>query len=84
MSVMSPTAGTYTNTIAAKALSTASGGSSSASATASLAVTAPPSGGGGGGLAWLDLMFAAGVLLGGRRHAGRRSQLGASCEGVIS
>jgi serine protease len=72
MSVMSPTAGTYTNTIAAKALSTGPAGSSSASATASLTVTAPPSGGGGGGLAWLDLMFAGAVLLAGRRHAGRR------------
>ena len=68
MSVMSPMAGTYTNTIAAKALSTGPAGSSSASATASLTVTAPPSGGGGGGLAWLDLMFAAGVLLAGRRY----------------
>jgi serine protease len=71
MNVMSPMAGTYTNTIAARALSTGPAGSSSASATASLTVAAPPSGGGGGGLAWLDLMFAAGVLLAGRRHAGR-------------
>jgi len=72
MSVMSATAGSYTNSIAANALSTAPAGSNAASATsASLTVTAP-SKSGGGGMDWLDMMFVAGVLLATRRHAGRR------------
>jgi serine protease len=71
MSVKSATAGSYANTIAANALSTASAGGNSASASASLTVTAPNSG--GGALDWLDMMFVVGVLLAGRRHTGRRS-----------
>ena len=72
MSVMSATAGSYTNSIAANALSTAPADSNAASATsASLTVTAP-SKSGGGGMDWLDMMFVAGVLLATRRHAGRR------------
>jgi serine protease len=71
MSVKSATAGSYINTIAANALSTASAGGNSASASTSLTVTAPKSG--GGALDWLDMMFVVGVLLAGRRHAGRRS-----------
>jgi hypothetical protein len=71
MSVMSATAGSYTNSIAAHALSTAPAGSNSASATASLTVTAP-SKSGGGAWDWLDMMFVTGVLLAGRRQVGRR------------
>jgi serine protease len=71
MSVKSATAGSYANTIAANALSTASAGGNSASASTSLTVTAPSSG--GGALDWLDMMFVVGVLLAGRRHTGRRS-----------
>ncbi len=71
MTVKSATAGSYANTISANALSTASAGGNSASASASLTVTAPS--GGGGGLDWLDMMLVVGVLLAGRRHAGRRS-----------
>jgi serine protease len=74
MSVMSATAGSYANTIAANALSTASAGGNSASASTSLTVTAPPSKGGGGDLDWWDTMFVVGVLLAGRRHAKRRPQ----------
>jgi serine protease len=83
MSVMSATAGSYANTIAANALSTASAGGNSASVSTSLAVTAPasasastsaPSKGGGGDLDWWDTMFVVGVLLAGRRHAKRRPQ----------
>ena len=71
ISVMSAAAGSYANMIAANALSTASAGGNAASASASLTVTAPKSG--GGALDWLDMMFVVGVLLAGRRHAGRRS-----------
>jgi hypothetical protein len=74
ISVMTAMAGSYTNTIAAQALSTAPAGSNAASAAAaSLTVTAPvASRGGGGALDWLDMMFVAGVLLATRRTAGRR------------
>ena len=65
LSVKGTTAGTYTHTIPAKALSTGPAGENAASAQATLTVTAP-SGGGGGGVGWLDLLFAAGVLLAGR------------------
>jgi serine protease len=75
MSVKSATAGSYTNTIAANALSTASAGGNSASASTSLTVTAPPSKGGGGDLDWWDTMFVVGVLLAGRRHAKRPKPL---------
>jgi serine protease len=67
ISVKSATAGSYANVIAASALSTASAGGNSASVSTSLTVTAP-SGGGGGAMEWLDMMFAAGVLLAGRRR----------------
>ncbi|GAC1303604.1 MAG: hypothetical protein NVSMB15_14570 [Steroidobacteraceae bacterium] len=86
MSVVSPTAGTYTNLIAANALSTAPAGSSSASSTASLTVTAaapapaPSRGGGGGGLDYLELMFGAGLLLVRRLYAGRRSPATAAAQ----
>jgi serine protease len=73
LSVKSAAAGNYTNAIAANALSTAPAGGNSASSSTSLTVMAPSSGGGGGGaLDWPDMMFAAGVILAGRRHAGRR------------
>jgi serine protease len=78
LSVMSATAGTYTNSIAINALSTAPAGNSSGTASASLTVTvpalvgnAPSKGGGGGDFDWLDMMFVAGVLLAGRRHVRR-------------
>ncbi len=70
LSVSSPTAGTYTHTIAAAALSTGPAGGNIASAAAKLTVTAP-SKGGGGDLDWLDMMFVTGVLLAGRRYRGR-------------
>jgi serine protease len=70
VSVKSATAGDYTNTIAVNALSTAPAGGNATSATASLTVNAP-SGGGGGALDWWDMMLGVGVLLAGRRHAGR-------------
>ena len=75
ISVTSATAGSYTNSIPAKALSTGPAGGNAAGASASLIVTAPvaASHGGGGDLGWLDMMFVAGVLLAGRRYAGRRS-----------
>jgi serine protease len=71
LSVMSTMAGTYTNMIAANALSTGPAGSNSASASASLDVAAPAGGGGskgGGALDWLDFLFVTGVLLAGRRY----------------
>jgi len=71
--VASASAGSYASVIAAHALSTVPAGGNSASAGATLTVTAPspPSGGGGGALEWLDLLFVGGVLLAGRRPAGR-------------
>jgi serine protease len=72
LSVMSTMAGTYTNMIAANALSTGPAGSNSASASASLDVVTPAGGGGGskggGALDWLDFLFVTGVLLAGRRY----------------
>ena len=65
--VQSATAGSYTNTIAANALSTGPAAGNMAAATATLTVTAP-SKSGGGALDWWDAMFAIGVLLAGRRH----------------
>jgi serine protease len=71
LSVKSATAGSYSNSIAAHALSTGPAGSNSASAAAaSLTVTAP-SKGGGGAWDWWDTLLVVGVLLAGRRY-GRR------------
>jgi serine protease len=70
LSVKSATAGNYTNSIAANALSTGPAGSNSAGASASLDVTVPGKSG-GGSVDWLDMMFVAGVLLAGRRYRGR-------------
>jgi hypothetical protein len=76
MSVMSTMVGTYTNMIAANALSTGPAGSNSASVSASLDVATPAGGGGGskggGALDWLDCLFVIGVLLAGRRLGPRR------------
>jgi serine protease len=66
VSVSSATAGTYTNTLAAGALTSAQQASNTAAASSSLTVTAPSHG--GGALDWLDLTFFAGVLLAGRRR----------------
>jgi serine protease len=66
VSVSSGTAGTYTNTIAASALTSAQQASNTVAASGSLTVTAPSHG--GGALDWLDLTFFAGVLLAGRRR----------------
>jgi hypothetical protein len=63
--------GTYTNTIAANALTTTPSAGHSVAASASLTVTAPTKSG-GGALDWWDMMFAAGVLLAGRRRLVRR------------
>jgi serine protease len=72
LSVKSATAGTYTTTVAANALTTAPAGNNAATASASLTVSAPaPSKSGGGAINWYDLLFAAGVLIAGRRHASR-------------
>jgi large repetitive protein len=69
--VQSAMAGSYTTTVAAKALTTGPAGANAQGATAVLSVTAP-SKGGGGDLDWWDTMFVVGVLLAGRRHAKRR------------
>jgi serine protease len=66
VSVSSGTAGTYTNTIAASALTSAQQASNTAAASGSLTVTAASHG--GGALDWLDLTFFAGVLVAGRRR----------------
>jgi serine protease len=68
LSVKGASAGSYTNMIAAQALSTAPAGSNAAGASASLTITPPPGKSGGGALDWWDMMFVAGVLLAGRRQ----------------
>jgi serine protease len=68
--VSSATAGSYTSSIAANALTTGPVGGNTAAATATLSVTTP-SHGGGGALDWPDLTFFAGVLLAGRRRFAR-------------
>ncbi len=73
LTVESATPGDYASAIAAKALSTAPAGGNAAAVSASLTVTAPPAKSGGGELDWLDMMFVAGVLLVGRRQAGRQA-----------
>jgi uncharacterized repeat protein (TIGR01451 family) len=65
VSVSSGTPGTYTNSIAVGALTSAQGASNTAAAAGSLTVTAASHG--GGALDWLDLTFVAGVLLAARR-----------------
>jgi serine protease len=65
VSVSSGTTGTYTNSIAVGALTSAQGASNTAAAAGSLTVTAASHG--GGALDWLDLTFVAGVLLAARR-----------------
>jgi uncharacterized repeat protein (TIGR01451 family) len=72
MPVTSATIGSYTNTIAANALTTTPAAGNSAAASATLSVTAATKSGGGGALDWLDIMFVTGVLLATRRYAGRR------------
>jgi serine protease len=72
LSVKSATAGTYTSTVAANALTTAPAGNNAASASASLTVTAPAPSKGGGAINWCDLLFAAGVLIASRAGSRRR------------
>jgi serine protease len=72
LTVSSGTTGSYSNTIAAGAVSSNPGGGNTAAATATLTVSASKGGGGGGALDWLDVMFVIGVLLAGRRHVVRR------------
>jgi hypothetical protein len=69
--VQSTTPGTYTNSVAASALTTGPAGANLVAATTALTVTAP-SKGGGGSLDWWDTMFVVGVLLAGRRHVKRK------------
>jgi serine protease len=68
VTVSSGSAGSYVNTLAANAVTTAQNvGNTAASSSATLTVTAPN--GGGGALQWLDLMFAAGLSWAARRRA---------------
>ncbi|MEP6884076.1 MAG: S8 family serine peptidase, partial [Gammaproteobacteria bacterium] len=71
LTVMSATSGSYASAIAANALSTGPAGGNAAAVSASLTVTGSAGKSGGGALDWLDMMFVAGVLLVGRRQAGR-------------
>jgi hypothetical protein len=66
VTVTSSTVGTYTDTIAAGALTTTpAAATNKTTATATLTVTAA-GGGGGGALNWLDLLVAGGMLAGAR------------------
>jgi hypothetical protein len=69
--VSAASAGSYTETIADKALSSGPAGMSAGAVSADLTVTAPKSGG-GGALDWLDGMLIAGVLLVSRGQLTRR------------
>jgi hypothetical protein len=69
--VQSATPGSYTNTVAVGAVTTAPAGANAASVSTTLRVTAPSKG--GGAIDWWDTLFVVGVLLAGRRHAKRRS-----------
>jgi hypothetical protein len=60
LTVSSGTAGNYTNTLAANALTTAQNAGNTVASSASLTVTAPS---GGGALNWLDLMLLTGVIV---------------------
>ncbi len=66
----SATAGSYTASVAANALTTGPGGANAAAATATLTVTAPSSG--GGSVDWWDTLFVIGLILAGRRGLKRR------------
>jgi len=66
--VQTATAGTYTQTIAAGALTTAPAGNNADAVVASLTVTPPSKG--GGGLGWPDLVVAAGLVGLSRRGRG--------------
>jgi serine protease len=65
--VSSGSAGSYTNTLAANAITTAQNVGNTVASSATLNVTAPN--GGGGALEWLELLFGAGVALAARRRA---------------
>jgi serine protease len=65
-------AGTYTASIGAQALTTAPAGGNEQGASASLTVSAPAAGGGGGEIDGWDLMLAAGIVLIIRAPAGRK------------
>jgi len=76
-SVKSPTAGTYTTTVAPNGLMTGPAAGNTAPASASLIVTAAGGSGGGGGggsTDWLDMMLIVGVLLIVRGHAAKRNR----------
>ena len=74
VSVSSPTAGAFTNSIPVGALNTGPAGSNATVSSAALTVTSPR--GGGGSLAWLDLLAVAGLLGGQMRR--RRPALASS------
>jgi serine protease len=67
--VHSAVAGTYTDSVSARALVTGPAGANAQPASATLTVTAPS--GGGGALGWWDTLLAAGLLLAGRRRGAR-------------
>ena len=71
VSVKSATVATYTDMVAASALSTGPAGGNAASGVATLDVTAPSKSGGGGDWDWWDGLFVVGVLLAGRRYRKR-------------
>ncbi len=72
--VKSAAAGTYTNSVAAGALTTGPAGANAVAATADLTVTAPSKSGGGAVDGW-DTLFVVGVLLAGRRYGKRKPPL---------
>ena len=74
LSVQAATPGTYTNTVAASALTTGPAGANTAGADAVLTVSAPSHGGGGSIDGW-DMLLVIGVLLAGRRRPKRRPPL---------
>jgi serine protease len=72
LSLQATSAGTYTASIGAQALTSAPAGGNKQGASASLTVSAPAAGGGGGEIDVWDLMLAAGIVLIIRAPAGRK------------
>jgi serine protease len=73
LAVSASSVGSYSNSIAAHALSTGPAGSNSAASAATLTVATPTGGGGGGSIDGVELLAAAAIL--GAAHARRRVRL---------
>ncbi|HLW25812.1 MAG TPA: S8 family serine peptidase [Steroidobacteraceae bacterium] len=80
LGLSSMTAGSYSNSIAAHALSTGPAGSNNAASAATLTVSTPPASGGGGAIDALELLAAAALL--GATRAARSARAARAARGV--